>query len=73
MSDDESIDGPRRLAREEGIFGGFSGGACLVAGERLLRERHAGRTILTEIGGIAFLERLEAATSASTPAPASSS
>jgi cysteine synthase len=37
--------GRRRLAREEGIFGGFSGGACLVAAERLLRGRHASETI----------------------------
>ena len=45
VSDADAIDGARRLAREEGIFGGFSGGACLVAAERLLRDRHPGQTI----------------------------
>ena len=49
VSDVEAIDGARRLAREEGIFGGFSGGACLVAAEQLLRERHAGETIVIVI------------------------
>ncbi|MEX2202600.1 MAG: hypothetical protein WD965_00770 [Actinomycetota bacterium] len=39
------FDAARRLARQEGIFGGFSGGACLVAAEQLLRERHTGETI----------------------------
>lgn len=34
------------LAREEGIFGGFSSGANLAAGLRLLRDREAGATVL---------------------------
>ena len=49
VSDADAIDGARRLAREEGIFGGFSGGACLVAAEQLLRDRHAGETIAVVI------------------------
>jgi cysteine synthase A len=49
VSDAEAIDGARRLAREEGIFGGFSGGACLVAAEQLLRERHESETIVIVI------------------------
>ena len=49
VSDVDAIDGARRLAREEGIFGGFSGGACLVAAEQLVRERHVGETIVIVI------------------------
>jgi cysteine synthase A len=45
VSDDQAIVGARRLVRQEGIFGGFSGGACLAAAEQLLRDRHAGETI----------------------------
>ena len=44
VSDIDAIDGARRLARQEGILAGFSAGACLVAAERLLRDRHAGNT-----------------------------
>jgi hypothetical protein len=40
---------PSPPAREEGIFGGFSGGACLVAAEQLLRDRHAGQTVVIVI------------------------
>jgi cysteine synthase A len=49
VSDDDATDGARRLAREEGVFGGFSGGACLVAAERLLRERQPGQTVVIVI------------------------
>jgi cysteine synthase A len=45
VTDVEAIDGARRLARQEGIFAGFSAGACLVAAEQLLRGPHAGGTI----------------------------
>ncbi len=45
VSDLDAIDGARRLARQEGIFAGFSGGACLVAAEQVLRDRHAGQTV----------------------------
>jgi cysteine synthase len=49
VSDADAIDAARRLARQEGIFGGFSGGACLAAAEQLLRERHTGGTIVIVI------------------------
>jgi cysteine synthase A len=45
VDDHEAIAGARRLARTEGIFAGFSAGACLVAGEQLLRGAHAGGTV----------------------------
>lgn len=44
VSDADAIDATRRLARTEGIFAGFSAGACLMAAERLLRDAHPGRT-----------------------------
>ncbi len=46
VNDVDAIDGARRLARQEGIFAGFSAGACLVAAERLLRDRYTGKTVL---------------------------
>ncbi len=45
VSDVEAIAGARRLARREGIIAGFSAGACLVAAEQLLRDRHRGQTV----------------------------
>jgi cysteine synthase len=44
VTDTDAIDGARRLARREGILAGFSAGACLVAAERVLTERHPGGT-----------------------------
>jgi cysteine synthase A len=38
VSDEEAIVIARRLAREEGVFAGFSSGAVVAAGLRLLRE-----------------------------------
>ena len=46
VDDEEAIDGAHRLAREEGIFAGFSSGAVVVAAERLLRGEHAGQTVV---------------------------
>ena len=46
VDDVAAIDGARRLARHEGIFAGFSAGACMVGAERLLRERHPGGTVV---------------------------
>jgi cysteine synthase A len=43
VSDEEAITASRRLAREEGIFAGFSSGANLAAALRLLQE-YPGRT-----------------------------
>jgi cysteine synthase A len=46
VSDVDAIDGARRLARTEGIFAGFSAGACVTAAERLLDGPHVGATIV---------------------------
>ncbi len=45
VSDAEAIECARRLAREEGIFAGFSSGANLAGALQLLRGAHAGQTI----------------------------
>ena len=45
VSDSDAIDAARRLARQEGIFGGFSSGAVLVAAERLLGGDRAGESV----------------------------
>jgi len=46
VSDDEAIVAARRLAREEGIFAGFSSGANLAAALQLLRGACRGKTIV---------------------------
>ncbi len=45
VTDDEAIEVARRLAREEGIFAGFSSGAVVAAALRLLDDGHAGGTV----------------------------
>lgn len=45
VTDAEAIEVARRLAREEGIFAGFSSGAVVAAALRLLDNEHAGGTI----------------------------
>ena len=45
VSDAEAIAMTRRLARDEGLFAGFSSGANLAAALRLLRTRHRGGRI----------------------------
>lgn len=45
VSDEEAIEASRLLAREEGIFGGFSSGANLAAAMRPLRGDEAGATV----------------------------
>jgi cysteine synthase len=45
VTDDEAIDAARRLAREEGIFAGFSSGAVVAAALQLLGSVHAGGTV----------------------------
>ena len=45
VSDDEAVAMTRRLAKEEGIFAGFSSGANLAAALQLLRTRHRGGRI----------------------------
>ena len=43
VADDEATAMARRLAREEGIFGGFSAGANVEAARRVLEETEWGR------------------------------
>ena len=45
VSEEEAIDNTRRLAREEGLFAGFSSGANVAAAIKLLQTIHAGATI----------------------------
>ena len=45
VTDDEAIEMARRLAREEGIFGGFSTGANVAAAVQLLKTSCRGKTI----------------------------
>ena len=45
VSDDVAIRAARRLAKEEGIFAGFSSGANLAAALQLLQGPHQGKTI----------------------------
>jgi cysteine synthase len=45
VSDEEAVDAARRLAREEGIFAGFSSGANVAAALKLLRGVEQGGTI----------------------------
>ncbi len=46
VSDEEAIETARRLAREEGIFAGFSSGANTAAALRLLKSDYPGATIV---------------------------
>jgi cysteine synthase A len=45
IGDREAVEVARRLAREEGVFAGFSAGAVVAAALRLLRGEHAGGTV----------------------------
>jgi cysteine synthase A len=45
VSDGDAIAVTRRLAREEGVFAGFSSGAVVAAALRLLQDEHAGGTV----------------------------
>ena len=57
VSDEEAILAARRLAREEGIFAGFSSGANIAAALNLLRTTHEGRTVamLINDSGLKYL------------------
>jgi cysteine synthase A len=57
VSDEEAIGTARRLAREEGIFGGFSSGANVAAALKLLRGPESGGTIAVVIcdSGLKYL------------------
>ena len=46
IPDTDAIETARRLAREEGIFAGFSSGAVVRAAESLLAGSQAGKTIV---------------------------
>ncbi len=46
VSDEEAIRVSRRLAREEGIFAGFSSGANVAAALQLLQGELMGKTIV---------------------------
>ena len=45
VTDEESFDAVRRLARREGIIAGTSSGAALVAAEKLAREVDGGNIV----------------------------
>ena len=45
VTDEEAIEVARRLAKEEGIFAGFSSGANVAAALQLLKNEHQGKTI----------------------------
>lgn len=57
VSDDEAAKMARRLAKEEGLFAGFSSGANLAAAMALLRDRHRGErvAILLPDSGLKYL------------------
>jgi len=57
VTDEEAMAAARRLAREEGIFAGFSSGANLAAALKLLRGPCAGKTvaILINDSGLKYL------------------
>jgi cysteine synthase A len=57
VTDDEAMDAARRLAREEGVFGGFSAGANVAAALKLLRGSESGGIIATVIcdSGLKYL------------------
>jgi len=57
VSDEEAILAARRLAKEEGIFAGFSSGANLAAALQLLAGPHRGQTVVIIIcdSGLKYL------------------
>ncbi|MDQ2952707.1 MAG: cysteine synthase [Chloroflexota bacterium] len=55
MSTDEAIQMTRRLAREEGVFSGPSGGAAVAAAARLAREQEGRIVVLVADGGERYL------------------
>ena len=57
VTDEEAIEVARRLAREEGIFAGFSSGANVAAAMQLLRSTCHGKTIavLLSDSGLKYL------------------
>jgi cysteine synthase A len=49
VADDEATETTRRLAREEGIFAGYTAGANAAAALQLLRGNFAGKTIAVTV------------------------
>ena len=49
VSDEQATEAAHRLAREEGIFAGFTAGANVAAALELLRDRHKGQTVAVTI------------------------
>jgi cysteine synthase A len=45
VTDQQAIETTRRLAKEEGIFAGFSSGTNVAAAMQLLSTSHQGKTI----------------------------
>jgi len=57
VTDEEAMEAARRLAREEGIFAGFSSGANAAAAMQLLKTTCKGKTIavLLSDSGLKYL------------------
>jgi cysteine synthase A len=57
VSDADAIEATRRLAQEEGIFGGFSAGANVAAGLKLLQGDCSGGTVAVVVcdSGLKYL------------------
>ena len=57
VSDDQAIDMARRLAKEEGIFAGFSSGANVAAAWSLLENKGEDMTVVVLIcdSGLKYL------------------
>ncbi|MFZ4780004.1 MAG: pyridoxal-phosphate dependent enzyme, partial [Terrimicrobiaceae bacterium] len=57
VTDEEAMEATRRLAREEGIFAGFSSGANVAAAMQLLKTTAKGATIavLLSDSGLKYL------------------
>ena len=57
VSDEEAMECARRLAREEGIFAGFSSGANVAAAVQLLQGACEGKTVAVMIcdSGLKYL------------------
>jgi cysteine synthase A len=57
VSDEQAVEMTRRLAREEGIFAGFSSGANVTAAMELLNSSFKGKTAVVLIcdSGLKYL------------------